>query len=68
MIPWRDRSLNSNVNDNGIINEDYHGFVLKNQQRDLNHIGKMRISVKGDILSFASCCFHIPLTGLSSTV
>ena len=39
IIPWRSRSLNSDVNDNGInriIGEDYHNFVLNNQQRDVD--------------------------------
>ena len=30
IIAWRDTSLNSNVNDNAIINEDYFDSVLNN--------------------------------------
>ena len=30
IITWRDTSLNSNVNDNAIINEDYFDSVLNN--------------------------------------
>lgn len=39
IIPWRDTSLDSNVNDNlgTQSTKDYPDFVLNNRQRDLNH-------------------------------
>jgi len=44
-------SLKSNVNDNAIINEDYHDFVLNNHGIVLSPIGRTSLSVKDDILS-----------------